>query len=115
MSVQFPEIRKQIVFMTEDIFCADECSDSKPQGVALAAEFFLDTWDLDRPSEQLVGIYLENNEVESVRILAQLLLNLVQEHGWELSSAEFSSKAEWPAVKNAAQIVLQTIKCSNLY
>ncbi|MBM3846340.1 MAG: hypothetical protein FJ405_08645 [Verrucomicrobia bacterium] len=109
MSVRFPEIRKQIGFLAEAVWRADDQEQAKPQDIGLAAHYFLEDWELDGNADVLAGSYLEASEIEAVQRLALLLLELTQKYGWELPSADYASKSEWPEIKQAAKVALEVM------
>ncbi len=109
MSVPFPEIRKQIGFVAEAVWRADDQELAKPQDISLAAHYFLEDWELDGNADVLAGSYLEASEIAAVRRLALLLLELTQKYGWELPSADYVSKSEWPEIKQAAKVAIEVM------
>ena len=109
MTVRFPEIRKQIGFLAEAVWRADDQDQAKPQDVSLAAHYFLEDWELDGDPTALAGCYLEVAETPAVKHLASLLLELAQKYGWELTSVDYVSKPEWPEIKQAAKATLDAM------
>ncbi len=110
MSVRFPEIRKQIGFLVEAVWRADDREQAKPQDVSLAAHYFLEDWELDLDADVLAGNYLEATETPATQRLASLLLELAQKYGWELPSVDYVSKPEWPEIKHAAKAAMDAIR-----